>query len=214
MNSLIHKIDRIIEERSLLNHPFYQTWSDGKLTHEALAGYSKEYYQLVKAVPIFMTQLLDYVPKSMYDELDFNQQEEFSHISLWEQFASGLGISCKELTNYDGLYKTNHAISGMHSLMSSFVSGSTAMYALEKEIPKISQIKLEGLAEFYGLNDKDVTEYFREHIEADVRHTKSWKKVIDSVSEQYYLTNEIIDAAEGSVTCQNLLLDSCYEEYC
>ena len=211
MNSLIQKIDRIIEERSLLNHPFYQTWSDGKLTHEALAGYSKEYYQLVKAVPIFMTQLLDYVPESLYDELDFNQQEEFSHISLWEQFAGGLGISCKELTNYDGLYKTNHAITGMHSLMSSFVSGSTAMYALEKEIPKISQIKLEGLAEFYGLTSEDVTKYFKEHMEADVRHTASWKKVIDGFSEH---DQEIISAAESSVTCQNLLLDSCYEEYC
>ena len=211
MNSLIHKVDRIIEERSLLNHPFYQTWSDGKLTHEALAGYSKEYYQLVKAVPIFMTQLLDYVPESLHDELDFNQQEEFSHISLWEQFASGLGISCKELTNYDGLNKTNHAISGMHSLMSSFVSGSTAMYALEKEIPKISQIKLEGLAEFYGLASEDVTKYFKEHMEADVRHTASWKKVIDGFSEH---DQEIISAAESSVTCQNLLLDSCYEEYC
>ena len=211
MNSLIHKIDRIIEERSLLNHPYYQTWSDGKLTHEALAGYSKEYYQLVKAVPIFMTQLLDYVPESLHNELDFNQQEEFSHISLWEQFASGLGISCKELTNYDGLYKTNHAIDGMHSLMSSLVSGSTAMYALEKEIPKISQIKLEGLAEFYGLTSEDVTKYFKEHMEADVRHTASWKKVIDGFSEH---DQEIISAAESSVTCQNLLLDSCYEEYC
>ena len=211
MNSLIHKVDRIIEERSLLNHPFYQTWSDGKLTREALAGYSKEYYQLVKAVPIFMTQLLDYVPESMQNELDLNQQEEFFHISLWEQFASGLGISCKELTNYDGLNKTNHAITGMHSLMSSFVSGSTAMYALEKEIPKISQIKLEGLAEFYGLASDDVTKYFKEHMEADVRHTASWKKVIDGFSEH---DQEIISAAESSVTCQNLLLDSCYEEYC
>ena len=211
MNSLIQKIDRIIEERSLLNHPFYQTWSDGKLTHEALAGYSKEYYQLVKAIPIFMTQLLDYVPESLHDELDFNQQEEFSHISLWEQFATGLGISCKELTNYDGLYKTNHAIDGMHSLMSSLVSGSTAMYAFEKEIPKISQIKLEGLAEFYGLTSEDVTKYFKEHMEADVRHTTSWKKVIDGFSEH---DQEIISAAESSVTCQNLLLDSCYEEYC
>ena len=211
MNSLIQKIDRIIEERSLLNHPFYQTWSDGKLTHEALAGYSKEYYQLVKAVPIFMTQLLDYVPESLYDELGFNQQEEFSHISLWEQFASGLGISCKELTNYDGLNKTNHAITGMHSLMSSFVSGSTAMYALEKEIPKISQIKLEGLAEFYGLTSEDITKYFKEHMEADVRHTALWKHVIDGFSEH---DQEIISAAESSVTCQNLLLDSCYEEYC
>jgi len=62
MNHLIQEIDRIIEERSLLKHPFYQTWSDGKLTREALVGYSKEYYQLVKAVPIFMTQLMDHVP--------------------------------------------------------------------------------------------------------------------------------------------------------
>ena len=211
MNSLTQKIDQIIEERSLLKHPFYQTWSDGKLTREALVGYSKEYYQLVKAVPIFMTQLLDYAPKSMYNELDFNQQEEFSHISLWQRFASGLGVSSKELTNYEGLYKTNHAISGLHSLMSSFLSGSAAMYALEKEIPKISEIKLQGLAEFYGLTSEDVTEYFKEHMEADIRHTASWQKAIDSVSGH---DHEIIDAAENSLTCQNILLDSCYEEYC
>ena len=42
--------------------------------------------------------------------------------------------------------------------MSSFVSGSAAMYALEKEIPKISEIKLQGLAEFYGLTSEDITE--------------------------------------------------------
>ena len=208
MHSLIQKLDRIIEERSLLKHPFYQTWSDGKLTREALAGYSKEYYQLVKAVPIFMTQLLNDSPKSMYDELDLNQQEEFSHINLWQRFASGLGVSSNELTDYEGLYKTNHAISGLHSLMSSFLSGSAAMYALEKEIPKISEIKLQGLAEFYGLTSENVTEYFKEHMEADIRHTASWQKAIDSVSDH---DQEIIDAAERSILCQNLLLDSCYE---
>ena len=214
MNYLIQKIDWMIDERSLLKHPFYQTWSDGKLTPEALAGYSKEYYQLVKAVPIFMTQLLDNAPNSMYDELDFNQQEEFSHIRLWERFASGLGVSRKELTEYEGLYTTNHAISWLHSLMTSFVSGSAAMYAFEKEIPKISQIKLDGLAEFYGLTSEDVTKYFKEHMEADVRHTASWRKIIEQESEQYYLINVIIDAAERSMVCQNTLLDSCYDEYC
>ena len=44
----IKKIDEMIEERSLLKHPFYQMWSDGKLTPESLAGYSKEYFQLGK----------------------------------------------------------------------------------------------------------------------------------------------------------------------
>ena len=211
MSNLIQKIDRIIEERSLLKHPFYQAWSDGKLTREALVGYSKEYYQLVKAVPIFMTQLMDRVPEHLYDELDFNQQEELSHIKLWERFANGLGVSPEELNDYEALYTTNHAISGMHSLMSSYVSGSTAMYAIEKEIPKISQIKLEGLAEFYGLTSEDVTKYFKEHMEADIRHTASWKKAIDGFSGH---DQEIISAAESSVTCQNLLLDSCYDEYC
>ena len=211
MHSLIQKIDRIIEERSLLNHPFYQTWSDGKLTHEALAGYSKEYYQLVKAVPIFMTQLMDQVPSSLYDELDFHQQEDFSHIGMWERFASGLGVSRNDLLNYNGLYKTNHAVSGMHHLMGSLESGVVAMYAFEKEIPKISQIKLEGLAEFYGLTSEDVTKYFKEHAEADIRHTASWKKLINSVILEEH---EATSTAESSVTCQNLLLDSCYEEYC
>ena len=211
MSYLIQKIDRIIEERSLLKHPFYQTWSDGKLTREALAGYSKEYYQLVKAVPIFMTQLMDHVPKHLYDELDFNQQEELSHIKLWERFANGLDVSFEELNSYEALYTTNHAISGMYSLMSSYVSGSTAMYALEKEIPKISRIKLEGLAEFYGITDEEVIKYFKEHMEADIRHTESWKKIIDGFSGN---DEEVLSATENSVTCQNLLLDSCYEEYC
>ena len=211
MHYLIQKVDRIIEERSLLKHPFYQSWSDGKLTREALMGYSKEYYQLVKAVPIFMTQLMDHVPSHLYDELDFHQQEEFSHIGMWERFASGLGVSRNDLLNYNGLYKTNHAISGMHQLMGSLESGAVAMYAFEKEIPKISQIKLEGLAEFYGLTNEDVTKYFKEHTEADIRHAASWKKLIKSIATEEH---EVISAAESSVTCQNLLLDSCYEEYC
>ena len=211
MNYLIQKIEQMLEERSLLKHPFYQTWSDGKLTPEALAGYSKEYYQLVKAVPKFMEPLIKESPEIMKGELYSNQQEETSHIELWERFAYAMGISYDELINYEGLKKTNQSISELSSTMTSFESGSAAMYAFEKEIPKISQTKLEGLAEFYGLTSEDVTKYFKEHMEADVRHTASWKKVINGFSEH---DQEIISAAESSVTCQNLLLDSCYEEYC
>ena len=43
MTSLVKSIDQIIEERSLLKHPFYQMWSDGKLELDSLKGYSKEY---------------------------------------------------------------------------------------------------------------------------------------------------------------------------
>ncbi len=158
-----------------------------------------------------MTQLIDVAPQNIQDELDANQQEEFSHILLWQKFAAELGISYEELNSYGGLNTTNHAISGMHCIMASLPRGSAAMYALEKEIPKISQIKLEGLAEFYGLTNENVTGYFKEHVGADIKHTQSWKKIIDGLSGY---DEVILHAAEDSVTCQNLLLDSCYEQYC
>ena len=158
-----------------------------------------------------MEPLIKETPEMMKGELYSNQQEETSHIELWERFASAMGISHDELINYEGLKKTNQAVSELSSTMTSFESGSAAMYAFEKEIPKISQIKLDGLAEFYGLTSEDVTKYFKEHMEADIRHTASWKKAIDGFSGH---NQEIISAAESSVTCQNLLLDSCYDEYC
>ena len=57
MVSIIERIDAEIEQQSLLKHPFYQAWSEGKLTAEQLAGYSMEYFQLVKQVPILVENI-------------------------------------------------------------------------------------------------------------------------------------------------------------
>ena len=101
--NVIQRIDKIIEERSLLKHPFYEMWSDGKLTQESLAGYSKEYFQLVKAVPEFMAPIIEKAPDSVVSELVDNQQEESDHIKPWISFAGELGISENELISYSGL---------------------------------------------------------------------------------------------------------------
>ena len=209
--NLIQRIDQIIGERSLLKHPFYEMWSDGKLTQESLAGYSKEYFQLVKAVPEFMTPIIQQAPNSVITELSENQQEESDHIKPWIGFAEELGISEDELIPYSGLDKTNKAVSDLSELMNTFDGGACAMYAFEKEIPKVSQTKLEGLKEFYGIDTKDAIEYFEEHMTADIRHAASWQKIIDNtcIDDSVMLTT-----AEKSVAAQNLLLDSCYESYC
>ncbi len=209
--SVIKKIDEMIEERSLLKHPFYQMWSDGKLTRESLAGYSKEYFQLVKAVPSFMTPIIDKSPDSVVRELVENQQEESDHIKPWIEFAGELGISEDELTSYSGTSKTRKAVSDLNALMNTFDGGACAMYAFEKEIPKISQTKLDGLAEFYGMTSNDATQYFKLHTEADIRHAASWRNIVDSSSVD---SEVLIEIADKSISAQNLLLDSCFEEYC
>src|SRR5574342_1016410 len=185
MNSIIKRIDEMIEERSLLKHPFYQMWSDGKLSLNSLTGYSKEYFQLVKSIPSFMTPLIEQAPDSLKSELISNQEEEAQHIKPWMRFAHALGVEEKELDNYSGLPKTIQAVSQLSSLMTSFVGGACAMYAFEKEIPKISQTKLEGLAKFYGISSEDATEYFKLHTEADIRHAASWRNILNDSENNY-----------------------------
>ena len=186
--NITKKIDEMIEERSLLKHPFYQAWSDGKLTKESLAGYSKEYFQLVKEVPSFMAPIIQKAPESIVKELVENQQEESDHIKPWIAFAGELGISEEELLSYSGLPKTRQAVSDLNELMETFEGGACAMYAFEKEIPKISQTKLDGLAEFYGMTSDEATEYFKLHTEADVRHAASWRNILEKSSTDYLNT--------------------------
>ena len=209
--NLIKRIDEMIEERSLLKHPFYEMWSDGKLTVESLAGYSKEYFQLVKAVPGFMSPIIEKAPESVIPELIDNQQEEADHIQPWIKFAGELGISEEELVNYEGLDKTKKAVSDLAELMNTYEGGSCAMYAFEKEIPKISQTKLDGMAQFYVMTSNEATEYFKLHTEADIRHAAAWRNILETSSTN---TDELIQIADKSISAQNLLLDSCYEAYC
>ncbi len=209
--NIIKKIDDMIEERSLLKHPFYQMWSDGKLTQESLAGYSKEYFQLVKSVPLFMTPIIEKAQDTVVSELISNQQEESDHIKPWINFAGELCISEDELVSYSGTSKTREAVSDLNELMNTYEGGACAMYAFEKEIPKISQTKLDGLKEFYGLTNDEATEYFKLHTEADIRHTASWRHILETSSTDQ---SDLIEIADKSISAQNLLLDSCYEEYC
>ncbi len=211
MDELIQRIDEIIEEKSLLKHPFYEMWSAGQLTRDSLSGYSKEYFQLVKAVPGFMEPIIRQAPESVAGELVENQAEEAAHILPWKDFAASLGVSESELDSHAGLEKTNRAVDSLGSLMTTYEGGACAMYAFEKEIPKISQTKLDGLAEFYGLSSEQATEYFKLHAEADIRHAASWRNILESsVTSE----DQLIEIADRSISAQNLLLDGCHEAYC
>lgn len=212
MSSLIQRIDKIIEDQSLLKHKFYVMWNEGKLSMESLSGYSKEYFQLVKAVPSFVEQVRKNSPPEIQDKIALNRDEESEHIEPWIKFANALGISQDKLRNYAGLDKTKQAISNLSCLMDSFENGAAAMYALEQEIPKISLSKIDGLRKFYNLADDEAIEYFRLHAEADIRHAALWRKILEKTPTSK--EDQLVEVASQSLVAQNQLLDSCYDAYC
>ena len=207
---IIQRIDSEIEKRSLLKHTFYQMWSEGKLTIDHLQGYSKEYFQLVKAVPKFV----EGIAKNGTDNADVagNAKEEAEHVEPWVRFATALGISRSDLANYDGTEKTKAAVAKMMGLANaSFEEAVAAMYAYEMELPKISRSKIDGLKKFYGMDSEDATKYFEIHEEADIRHAQVWREILSTIPADRQ--QAALNAAVESLKAQNMLLDSVQEKY-
>ena len=206
---IVQRIDLEIEKRSLLKHSFYQMWTEGRLTIDHLQGYSKEYFQLVKAVPGFVQGIARWT-----DDQDVagNAKEEADHVEPWVRFASALGVSRSDLVDYNGAAKTNASVSKLMDLSNaSFEEAVAAMYAYEMELPRISRSKIDGLQKFYGISGKDATEYFEIHEEADVRHAQVWREILQKIPAQKQ--EAAVAAAIESLNAQNMLLDSVQEKY-
>lgn len=219
---LIKIIDDQISKRSLLNHRFYILWREGKLTINHLRSYSKEYFQLVKAVPELVDNihenLENYDPRNQYVKAVKNTQyEEYQHIEPWIKFAQSLGIEKQELLEYEGNNEVNLAIENLkESCLSSIVEGASTMYSFEKELPQISKAKIEGLKKFYNIfSDEDIT-YFTIHQTADIEHARLWKTLLldyNLVRNTKDLNEIILNASVRSLNSQNQILDVVYDNY-
>ena len=169
---LIETIDNEINRRSLLHHQFYTLWNEGKLSLNHLRGYSKEYFQLVKTVPELVLNIYknfekhnsnDYYLKSIKK----TYLEELDHIEPWLKFSLSLGLEKNELLDYNGTNEVNLAIENLKNLCgSSLIEGVSTMYSLEKELPQISNTKIEGLKQFYGINKQEDIKYFNRRYKA------------------------------------------------
>jgi pyrroloquinoline-quinone synthase len=212
-NLLIERIDYEIEKRSLLKHVFYQMWSEGKLTINHLQGYSKEYFQLVKVVPKFVENIFNVIADpSLKRTVGQNLKEESEHIEPWIMFSTAIGVQRNDLASYKGDNETNMAVSTLSQLTErSLEEAVAAMYAYEKELPKISRSKIDGLKKFYGVQSKEATKYLEIHEEVDVRHSEVWKNILKTIPEEKQEC--ALNAAISSLEAQNKLLDSVQKNY-
>ncbi len=210
---LIDQINIQIEKHSLLKHKFYQMWQEGKLTLDHIAGYSKEYYQLVKNVPGMVQNILNNNIDHRYERMiKGTLEEESEHIDPWIRFASSLNVPEADLNDYKPHPLSKQAISDLIKITnSSFEEGVAAMYAFEKELPKISETKSAGLRNFYNKHDNDSHRYFQIHKEVDIYHAKMWEGILTDCLNTS--SEKILNAARISLKAQNDLLDAVQRRY-
>lgn len=206
--SAIDALAGLIEEKHMLKHPFYQLWTRGALTIASLQGYAKQYYHHVAAFPTYVSAVHSNCPyievrQALLENLVEEEQGEENHAELWIGFGEGLGVQRDQMTSTPPLPETKALVQTFTRLTreGSFLEGLAVLHAYESQIPKVSQVKIDGLRKFYGITDSRSLRFFTAHMKYDVIHSKVEeqflkKHVKDSQSAKkvYSATNEALDA--------------------
>lgn len=185
-------IDRKVAARSMLGHPFYQAWTEGRLPLDTLQTYARQYFHHVEAFPRAVSAV-----HSLCDDRDGrrmlaeNLAEEEGielgkqdHSSLWLMFAKGLGESEAAVRSEPLNLETEALIETFGRLSRrSYASGLGALYAYESQFPAIAKAKIEGLIENYGIKEEETLRFFRVHEIADVEHSAVCRSLLDRLPQ-------------------------------
>ncbi|HET6831501.1 MAG TPA: iron-containing redox enzyme family protein [Solirubrobacterales bacterium] len=194
------RIERARARHDVLQHPFYARWSAGELSAAELARYSGQYRHAVTAIADLSDAAAAALPER--PELAEHAAEERDHIALWDGFVGAVGgdgdtaptgetADCVEVwTERDGA-----------------LAALARLYAIESGQPQISETKLEGLAEHYGVDSAEGTRYFTVHRGRDVEHAAEGRELLEELIATPADEDAVVAAAERAFAANWRLLD-------
>jgi pyrroloquinoline-quinone synthase len=185
-------IDGKVADRAMLKHPFYQAWTEGRLSLDELRAYARQYFHHVEAFPRAVGAVHSACPdrdgrrmlaENLAEEegLEAGKQD---HATLWLMFACGLGET-EEAVREQGLNLETRALIETFRELSrrSYASGLGALYAYESQFPGVASAKIEGLIDRYGITDEETLRFFRVHQSADVEHSAVCRQLLDRLPD-------------------------------
>jgi len=184
------ELNKKLDEYHLLNHPFYKSWNDGKLTREIIKDYAEQYYQHVKAFPRYISathSLCDDLDKRkiLLENLLDEEKDGADHPKLWKNFAKAIGADGKKIENVKKENFTKELIDNFFKNgRASYAEGLASLYTYERQIPEIAETKIRGLKNHYGVTSKEGLEFFEVHKAADVYHRQACEKLLDMMSKE------------------------------
>ena len=184
------KLNKKLDKYHLLNHPFYKSWNDGKLTREIIKDYAEQYYQHVKAFHRYISathSICEDIEKRkiLLENLQDEENPDADHPKLWKNFALAVGANSSKIENIKKESFTKSMINNFFKQgRKSYAEGLASLYTYERQIPEIADTKIRGLKKHYGVNSKKGLEFFEAHKAADVIHRRECEKLLDSLSKK------------------------------
>jgi pyrroloquinoline-quinone synthase len=182
---LIDRIDKMIDERHLLTHPFYTKWTEGTLPKAALQEYARQYYAFESSFPRFLSAMharteSAEVRQQLLDNLWDEEHGQDNHAELWLRFAEGVGVDRDDVRGAERNEATQ-ALVDLYAEVSRnapVAEGVAALYAYERQVPQVSGSKIEGLKKHFGVDDPRALEFFVLHGELDIEHSDAEREML------------------------------------
>ena len=219
--SFINKVDKIIQEKHLLNHSFYKSWNEGLLSNDTIKNYSAQYFHHVSHFPRYLSAIHSNcddikVRQILLENLVDEDKGEENHPELWMRFAEGMGNSRNDVENANLLEETSDLVNTFNKLSRSekYHIGLAALYCYESMQPEISETKKDGLEHLYGINNQDTLKFFTVHMHADKWHREVIRNLIKELSDTKEKQNEVLKSVEAALNSLNNFLTGMEKVYC
>jgi pyrroloquinoline-quinone synthase len=160
-NEVVASLDSLTAEMNLLNHPFYQEWTVGKLPLQRLQNYAVQYYHHVAAFPRYLsgihTGCADLLTRqALLENLIDEERGGENHPQLWLRFAEVLGVARETVSGSEPLPATQALVDTFVDLTKyqPLVAGLAALYVYESQTSAVAAAKIDGLRRFYGITSE------------------------------------------------------------
>jgi pyrroloquinoline-quinone synthase len=206
ISATLSEIDARIDSRHLLKHPFYQAWTAGTLSGEALRDYAAQYYHHVAAFPTYLSAVhaqTEDLETRRHLLTNLMEEEACSpnHPELWMTFAESLGLTREQVRTAELWPETSALIRRFRDVCreGGTAAGLAALYAYESQVPAVAESKIQGLRKFYGFEDPKGYHYFTVHIEADQEHSRVERQLLteclssDNRDAAFHAVEEVLD---------------------
>lgn len=175
--NVISRLDELRRTVNVLEHPFYIRWAAGEMRPTELRCYAGEYRHAVLALAAASQAAAECAAGAHRAGLVRHAREETGHIELWDRFARATGWTGAA----DALPQSARCAVAW-TAGETLLDHLAVLYVVEASQPEISRTKLEGLVEHYGYApDSPATDYFREHADLDVEHSRQARALIEEL---------------------------------
>jgi pyrroloquinoline-quinone synthase len=201
------RVESLRERWNVLEHTFYQRWSEGSLGRDELAFYAGEYRHAVVALADALGAAADQAEPSIRAELAGHAAEETGHVELWDDFARALEADTGRAPRPETEACAESWTAGQDAL-----EGLVAAYTIESGQPQVARTKLDGLVDRYGFEEGPATEYFALHAERDHDHAAQARELIEERLADADL-DRLLTVAEGVLRGNWELLDGVERQF-